>query len=100
MLSAAVCLKAWGTQKSLGMMHLWPQWRNNKKTSQNKKKIIIVTIIIKPRRVLDKSKQKSKGLLNIIESNIYMHIYMKEKSRVLQLNNENSMGKVKEQNNQ
>ena len=50
--------------------------------------------IIKPRGVLDKSKQKSKGLLNTID------IYVKEKSRVLQLNNKNSTGKTREQNNQ
>lgn len=61
----------------------------------------IITTIIKPKGVLDQSKQKSKGLLNMIESNIYIHIYiyMKEKSRVLQLNNKNSMGKTREQNN-
>lgn len=57
---------------------------------ENLKKIII----IKPRGVLDKSKQKSKGLLNTID------IYVKEKSRVLQLNNKNSTGKTREQNNQ
>lgn len=57
---------------------------------ENLKKIII----IKPRGVLDKSKQKSKGLLNTID------IYVKEKSRVLQSNNKNSTGKTKEQNNQ
>lgn len=36
----------------------------------------IITTIIKPKGVLDQSKQKSKGLLNMIESNIYIHIYI------------------------
>lgn len=58
---------------------LAPMKKQQKNFTKLKKIIIIIAIIIKPRRVFDKSKQKSKGLLNIIESNIYMHIYIYER---------------------